>query len=418
MPAISGFHALTYDPAIDLTQVVTPPYDVIDATKRATLASRHPNNFALIDLPEPGPGTDRYRAAAETLSRWRAHNVLHRDPDPVLYRYDQEFTDPEHGRTVIRRGVLAAVELSPWIERVVRPHEATLAAPREDRARLLAATRVHLSPVFAAYDDPDRGSEALLATCASTADRVATTDDGTVHKLWRIANPETIARWTALVRDKWLYVLDGHHRYETMVGFHGGARDGAHRSAAHGLMFLIAMTEPGLVVLPTHRIVHGPADIDRELFLTEIARDCTVEVRPGAARGASELRAVLATADRPAFAAVFPRSSDAYLVTVHDRHTRDPLTPAVSLLHELIIPRAVAACGDAHASTPNLQFISNTSAALDQIARGDGRLALLMSPPSLRQIQQVADAGRVMPQKSTYFFPKLASGLVVMPIEP
>lgn len=408
MPVISGFHALTYDPAIDLTQVVTPPYDVIDATRRAALARRHPYNFVQIDLPAALPGTDRYRAASEILARWRADNILQRDTHPVLYRYDQEFTDPELGRTVIRRGVLAAVELSPWSARVVRPHEATLAGPREDRARLLAATRAHLSPVFAAYEDPEGGSEALLATCAGAAARSATTDDGTLHKLWRIGNPETIARWAALLRDKWLYVLDGHHRYETMVGSH----------APHGLMFMIAMTEPGLVVLPTHRVVHGPGDVDRERFLADTAHDCDIELRPGAARDAAALRGALAAgADRAAFAAVFPHSRDVYLLTVHQRHAHDPLTPAVSLLHELIVPRALAASGNPQAATPNLQFISNTTTVLEQIARGEGRLALLMRPPSLDQIRRVADAGRVMPQKSTYFFPKLASGLVVMPID-
>jgi uncharacterized protein (DUF1015 family) len=414
MPVISGFHALTYDPAIDPSKVVTPPYDVIDAATRKMLATRHPNNFVHIDLPEALPGIDRYRAAAETLSHWRAHNILRRDPRPVLYRYDQEFTNPDDGQRMIRRGVLASVALSPWSERVLRPHEATLAAPREDRARLLAATRVHLSPVFAAYDDPDRTSDALLATHSGAPDRTASTDDGTVHKLWRIASPEMIARWSALLRDKCVYMLDGHHRCETMVAF--GGRPSDDPAPPHGLMFLVAVTEPGLVVLPTHRIVHGPAALNRERFLTEIANDFGIQLRFGAARDASRLRAELAAAaGRTAFAAVFPRSPDAYLLTMRDQHARGPLTPAVSLLHELVIPRALAAGGT---TTPDLQFISNTSAALDQIVRGEGRLALFVRAPSLDEIKRVADAGRVMPQKSTYFFPKLASGLVVMPIDP
>lgn len=419
MPAISGFHALTYDSSVDLTQVIAPPYDVVNATQRGILANRHSHNFVRIDLPEPLPDGDRYRAAAETLSRWRTHAILHRDPHPVLYRYDQEFTDPENGRVVTRRGVLAAVALSPWSERVVRPHEATLAAPREDRARLLAATRVHLSPVFAAYDDPERGSEPLFATCSPAPDRIATTDDGTIHKIWRIAHSETIARWSALLRDKWLYVLDGHHRYETMVEFHGRQREGAPRpDGQYGLMFLVSMAEPGLIVLPTHRIVHGVGDLDRERFLAEVSHDCDIEVLVGAARDPAQLRAALeAASGRPAFAAVFAGNPDAHVLRVRDGRSRVPSEPEASILHEMILGRALAASAGTHPAATSLQYISNTTAALDQIARGEGQLGLIMRPPTLAQIKQVADAGRVMPQKSTYFFPKLASGLVAMPVE-
>jgi uncharacterized protein (DUF1015 family) len=417
MPAISGFHAVTYDPSIDLTQVVTPPYDVVDAGQRAKLASRHPHNFVRIDLPEAGPDGDRYRSAAQILVDWRTHNILHRDPSPVLYRYDQVFTDPEHGRVVTRRGVLAAVALSPWSERVVRPHEATMAGPREDRARLLAATRVHLSPVFAAYDDPDRGCEPLFAACSPDPERIARTDDGTIHKLWRIANPEAIARWSALLRDKWLYMLDGHHRYETMVAFQGHRLEGARRPySQYGLMFLVSIAEPGLIILPTHRIVQGVADLDRDRFLAEVSRDCEIEVRAGAARDAAQLRGALDEASgRPAFAAVFARCPDAYLLSVRDGRARSPLEPDASILHDVILKQALA--DHAGAATTRVRYVSNTAATLDQIGRGEGQLALIMRPPALAQLKQVADAGRVMPQKSTYFFPKLASGLVMMPVE-
>jgi uncharacterized protein (DUF1015 family) len=410
MPAISGFHALTYDPSIDLTQVVAPPYDVVDPAQRAALASRHPHNFVRIDLPDAAPDGDRYRAAAEALVDWRAHNIIHRDPDSVLYRYDQEFTDPEHGRVVTRRGVLAAVALSPWSERVVRPHEATMAGPREDRTRLLAATQVHLSPVFAAYDDPERGCEPLFASCKPDPDRIARTDDGTLHKLWRVANPEMIARWSALLRDKWLYMLDGHHRYETMVAFHAGRLEGARRTdRPYGLMFLVSMAEPGLVILPTHRIVQGAGDLDRDRFLAEVSDDFEIEVRAGGARDAAQLRAALSAAPaRPTFAAVFARSPDAYLLSVHEGRSAWAAEPEASILHDRIVKRAAAT---------SLRYVSNTAAALDQIRRGEGRLALFMRPPALSQLKQVADAERVMPQKSTYFFPKLASGLVMMPVE-
>jgi uncharacterized protein (DUF1015 family) len=294
-----------------------------------------------------------------------------------------------------------------------------MVAPREDRARLLDATHAHLSPVFAAYDDPERESEPLLATCSATPDRIAKTDDGTVHKVWRIANPETIADWPALLRDKCLYVLDGHHRYETMVAFHGRQREGSRRpDGRHGLMFLVSAAEPGLVILPTHRIVHGVGELDRDRFLAEVSRDCEVELRIGAARDATQLRAALdAASGRTVFAAVFPRSPDAHLLVVRDGRPRATFEHDASILHKFILGRALAESTGVNPTAMGLQYISNTTAALAQIAQGEGQLALIMRPPTLAQIKQVADAGKVMPQKSTYFFPKLASGLVVMPVE-
>jgi uncharacterized protein (DUF1015 family) len=150
MVDVAGFRGISYDPArVDLARVITPPYDVIDGVQRTALADRSLYNFVRIDLPPPEAGGDRYRVAAATLADFQASGVIRRDPVQSLYRYHQEFTDPEHDRSLVRKGVIAAVALSPWSAGVIRPHEATFAAPREDRARLLEATRVHLSPVFA-----------------------------------------------------------------------------------------------------------------------------------------------------------------------------------------------------------------------------------------------------------------------------
>jgi len=174
-------------------------------------------------------------------------------------------------------------------------------------------------------------------------------------------------------------------------------------------MFLVSMAEPGLVILPTHRIVHGAVDLDRDRFLAELSHDFEIELRAGAARDAAELRAALAAAPaRPTFAAVFARSPDAYLISVRDGRSPSAAEPEASILHDRIVSRTAAT---------SLRYVSNTAAALDQIGRGEGQLALFMRPPALSQLQQVADAGRVMPQKSTYFFPKLASGLVMMSVE-
>jgi uncharacterized protein (DUF1015 family) len=419
MPDIFGFRALTYDPMkVDLSQVVTPPYDVIDAQQRAKLAHRHPNNFVQIDLPEPDHGTDRYRAAAEKLALWRADGTLRRDAAPAVYRYHQVFTDQEIGRSVTRRGLVAAVALSPWSEGVIRPHETTFSGPREDRERLLDATRVHLSPVFAMYDDQGGEVEQMLDTGSSTPDLAATTDDGTLHKVWRVAAPEIISRLSQFMHGKCAYVLDGHHRYETMVAFRHRelARAGSHAAGQRGLMFLVPMSDPGLIILPTHRIVSGVQGLTRDKFLGEVQRYGRVQTIAGGARDAPGLRqALLCAPDVPTFAAVFPGDPDAHMLSLTDYESRSPLESELAVLHEVILERVVAIPAEARGAY--LRYVSNTQGALDQVASGNGQLGLIVRPPKLTQIRQLSDAGGVMPQKSTYFFPKLASGLIMMPVE-
>lgn len=419
MPDIAGFRALTYDPArVDLSQVVTPPYDVIDEQQRAKLADRHPHNFVRIDLPEPDQGADRYHTAAQTLARWLADGTLRRDPAPAVYRYHQVFVDQEQGRSVTRQGLLAAVAISPWSDGVIRPHETTFAGPREDRARLLDATRVHLSPIFATYEDPQGEVEQVIDTRGLPPDLAATTDDGTLHQAWRIAAPETMSRLAQLMTAKCAYVLDGHHRYETMIGFRDReiSRVGPNAAGQRGLMFLVPMSDPGLIILPTHRLVFGVQGLTRDGFLRDVQRHFRVQVLSGAARDAGRLRQALASApDVPTFAAVFPGDPDAHLLALTEHAQRSPLESEISVLHEVILERVIAIPAEARKS--NIRYVSNTQAVLDQIAGGDGQLALLVRPPELTQVKQISDAGRVMPQKSTYFYPKLASGLIMMPVE-
>lgn len=416
MPEITGFRALTYDPSqVDLSQVVTPPYDVIDAAQRARLVDRHPHNFVQVDLPEPRGG-DGYRAAASTVARWLRDGILRRDAHDAVYRYHQVFKDPEHDRTLTRRGVVVAAALSPWSQGAIRPHEITFAAPREDRTRLLDATRVHLSPVFAMYDDAGAVDE-VLGESRAAPDLAATTDDGTQHQVWRIDAPDTLAALAQRLRDRTAYVLDGHHRYETMVAFRDREieidRGGRPSAGGHGLMFLVPMTDPGLIILPTHRVVCGVRDLDRTRFLADVQRYCRVQPVPAAARDPDRLRDALRHAPAPAFAAVFPDTTDAYLLSFLDQ--RADGAPEITILHEVVLERVLGI--SPHARESHLRYVSNTQATLDRIARGDGQLALVVRPPGLAEIKRLADAGRVMPQKSTYFFPKLASGLVMLPVD-
>jgi len=415
---VAGFRGLTYDPArVELSRVITPPYDVIDATQRAALADRSPYNFVRIDLPEPiSPEVDRYRAAADILASYRANGVLRQDRAPTLYRYHQEFVDRETDRTVTRKGVIAAVGLSPWGAGAIRPHETTFHAPLEDRARLLEATRVHLSPVFAMYDGDSHAVEHLLDRPGAAPDLVARTDDGTRHSVWRISDAGTLAEVSRLLAPRCAYVLDGHHRYETMVAFHDRAAPPA--VSRRGLMFLVPMSDPGLIVLPTHRLVDGVSGLTRDRFLAEVRRRARIDPIRDAARDPGTLRRALASApDGPVFVAVFPGDPDAHLLTVGGGG-RSHVAPEISVLHDAILEPVLGIASRRGTSDVRLRHVSDTAAALGAIAGGRAQLALLVRPPRLSQIKQVADLGQVMPQKSTYLFPKLASGLVMMAVDP
>lgn len=434
MPELAGFRAITYDPTrVDLSKVITPPYDVIDPAERARLAERDPHSFVHIDLPEAKDGGDKYQAAARTLADWQASGVMRRDTSRAIYRYHQMFKHPEDGRTITRKGMVAAVKLSPWKDGMIRPHERTLSAPREDRTKLLDATRVHLSQVFATFMDASQEFERLFRVTDGKAPTLqATTDDGTIHRVWRVADAELIGKLRHHMAQKKAYVLDGHHRYETMVGF----RDRLdaeqelmqYSSANFGSMFLVPSDDQGLVVLPTHRIVHGLDGLTREAFLAGVRKYFRIDVVPGGAKDAAKVRRALSNVigHVPAVAAVFPGDPDAHVLSL-DPHV-DPAAEGieahravirldVTILHGLVLEKVLKINKAAQEAQTNLRYVKDTQKTLDEIAAGKGQVGLLMNPPTLEQVRVIADLGEVMPQKSTYFFPKLASGLVLQPLD-
>ena len=220
MADIVPFLGIRYDPVRvgDLSRVLAPPYDVIGEAERAALEARHPQNVVRIELPR-GEGDARYAEAARLLGDWMAEGVLRADPKPAFYVYEQQFTLPQAaGRIYTRRGFFAAVRLEPFERRVILPHEKTLAGPKEDRLKLMRATRTQISPIFGLFRDADGGAREIIdgATAASAA-LDATTADGVRHRLWRLGDPAAIAGLVRLLADKQILIADGHHRYETLL---------------------------------------------------------------------------------------------------------------------------------------------------------------------------------------------------------
>ncbi len=445
MPDIAPLRGILYDPArVDPAKVIAPPYDVIDAAERARLAAADPHNVVRLILPEAdaatpegaaaGAGGDRYAAAARTLDAWLASGVLRRDPYRAVYRYHQVFRHADLGdREITRAGFIAAVRLHPFSDRVILPHERTLAAPKQDRLALMQATSAHLSQIFTLYRDAAGEADRLFRKAEREAPTLeARTADGTLHRLWRVSDAEAIGKLRHVMAPKKLYIADGHHRYETMLALREqlearGALS-TYSAAQYGTMFLCNVDQPGLVVLPTHRVLHGLATFAPAAFLDAARAHFLVDKIDGAGRDPAAVRAALGSTEQhqPAIVMALPGEAHGWRLTLAPHVNVKTLglgAPAVArldvtLLHGLVFERLLGMTAAAQEAQTHLRYVKDTALALAETATPGTQAVFLMSPVPVEQVMHVADVGDVMPQKSTYFFPKLASGLVINRIDP
>jgi uncharacterized protein (DUF1015 family) len=435
MPDIAPFRGLLYDPArVDPAKVLAPPYDVIDPEERARLAAADPHNCVRLILPEADDGGDRYAAAARTLEAWLAEGVLRRDDRRAIYRYQQIFTHPDLGeRPVTRAGFIAAVRLHPFTDRVILPHERTLRGPKEDRLALMKATSAHFSQIFAMFRDASGQVERAFRKVERTPPLVDVTLPGGVrHVLWRCADAELVGQVRHLMAPKKLYIADGHHRYETMLAlrdhFAAGRSLPTYSAAQYATMFVCTMDQPGLVILPTHRILHGVAGFTAAALLERAREYFSVDRIEEGARDAGRVRAAIAEAPahQPAFAVAFPGESDAWRLTLMPSVNALALglaAPAVAkldvtLLHGLVLERILGITAAAQEAQSHLRYVKDTGQALAQLGAPGTQAVFLLGNVAVDDVRHVADAGEVMPQKSTFFYPKIASGLVMNPIDP
>lgn len=437
MAEIAGFRGLVYDAGtVDASRVLAPPYDVIDEAGRAALAARDPHNCVRLILPE-GEGMTKYDEAAKTLAAWLRSGVLRRDAKPAIYRYNQVFSSAElGGREITRRGMIAAVRLSGLGEGVILPHERTLKGPKLDRLRLMRATRAQLSQVFGLYSDPDQRIDGALSAVEGEApDLDGTTDDGTRHLMWRVADPELVADVAEMLAPEPIYLADGHHRYETLLALRDELADesggvlGPRSPARFGALFLANAADPGLVVLPTHRLAFGLSHFDPDALLSRARTHFDTIPLADDATDADAVRDALAThgAERPTLAvALSDRREIVLLALRRDFDPRaagltgpDALTRLdVTLLHELVLDGILGIDRAAQEAQTHLTYVKDTADALARTRAGEAQVGFLMNATPVEHIRAVADAGEVMPQKSTYFYPKLASGIVIHPLAP
>jgi uncharacterized protein (DUF1015 family) len=432
MADIAPLTPLRYDLSLlsasgGLASVVAPPYDVIDEAQRAELAARSPYNVVKLILPE-GEGDTKYANAAELFSAWRKEGVLVRDDQPAFYRYEQTFTPPGGGRARTRRGFLGLVKLVALDKGVVLPHERTLSGPKEDRLKLFRATRTNLSPGFMLYRDPAKALDAPLGTAKVLAD--LETPDGVMHVLAKVTDKDAIRAIVEGVAKSSLLIADGHHRYETALryGQETEARAATNPRPEHGhfMVFFANGDDPDLVVFPTHRHVHSLPRFGIEEAEKGAAALFDVAALPPGASPEVYIDA-LAKAGKPALVMCAGDGRASLLVLKPDVDlAKHPIlgakvpalrTTDVALLHMGILEPVLGITPEAQAAKTNIWYPQDAAAALRDLRGGKGQALFLMNGTPVAQVRAVAEAGEVMPQKSTFFYPKVLTGLCIHTLE-
>ncbi|MDP9384459.1 MAG: DUF1015 domain-containing protein [Actinomycetota bacterium] len=412
MADVQPLRALHYDLARTggLQAVTAPPYDVIDPEQRAALLASSPHNVVEVDLPT---GEDPYRHAAETFAAWQAEGILVRDPEPALWALEQDYTGPD-GRARTRRGFFARVRVEDYGPGRIRPHERTHPGPKEDRLSLTRATRANLSPIFTLYDDPAGAAWSALEPHTARQPFGAVSDpDGTLHRIWRIADPAAIARVHDALAAAELLIADGHHRYETARAYaaeHPGEPD-----AGWVLMCLVALEDPGLTVFPTHRLVKGRGQAAYERLAAVLRERFDIEettpeaLAPPPGDGPATFGYLDSHIRRPFRLAL--RNPEAV------GGLDGPLARLDTAILEQLLLKGPLGLGDEDIShLHDFGYARDARQAIELVTRGEFDVAFLLRPTPVRQVREIAAAGQSMPPKSTYFFPKVPTGLLFNPL--
>ena len=407
--------------------MLAPPYDVVGEAAEAKLLARSPYNAAHIELA-PGPVEGRFDRAAQAFMQWQTEGVLTRDAEPAYYLYEQ--VAMIEGTRHTRRCFFAALRLSPPEDGIIRPHESTMAGPRAIRLDLMRATNANVSPIFAMFDDPRHRAEAVLDIVAATTPSFEATDDlGDTHRLWPITEPEAVDALTGALADSNVTIADGHHRTTTALDYQREQRAAAgdawsdDAAANYVLAGLIAVDAPGLVVLPAHRLVtvEPPADLVDRLAEHFEVTDLTAELPAGPDGAAALLARVRALAGGPTTLGIITADASLLLATARSWDSIEAAMPAqlsraskhldALVLTELVLAPVFGI--DASALTAGaVHFTADITEAYTSTVEGPHAIAFLLNGTPAQQVIDVADAGEVMPQKTTFYYPKLATGMV------
>ena len=431
MAEIRAFRAYRYDLGRvgALSDVIAPPYDVIDPALQQALYDRSPYNVIRLILNKEEAGDNdhqnRYTRAAHTLRDWQADDVLVRDSAQSLYVYSQDFE--VEGRRHTRRGFLARVRLEPFGSGRIYPHEETLSGPKADRLRLFHATNMNLSPVFGLYPDADGGvMERLQAAVRRALPLQATDHLGVVSKIWPVSDQQAVSAVAGALGPKPVFIADGHHRYETGLRYLEDRRAAgdADTAAESILMMLVSMSDPGLLILPTHRIVSGFPALDADRLASILAKHFQMEKVGVGEKGARDAWESI-EADGGQDLLGFGTTDDGVWQTARFRapeemarlaadHSPEWRGLAVAVLHVLVLDHLLPG---ALGGKAECKYVHLLREAADAAAARQGRLVALVPPATMRHVERIAGNLEKMPPKSTYFYPKLLSGLVFNPLK-
>jgi uncharacterized protein (DUF1015 family) len=414
MAGVEPLRALHYDlgKVGSLSAVTSPPYDVIDDGQRTELAGRSPYNVVEIDLPRDSGGGDPYEHAANLLSAWKSEGVLVEDDEPAIWALEQDYDAPG-GSRLSRRGFLARVKLAPYGEGI-RPHERTQPGPKEDRLRLTRATRHNLSPIFSLH--PGDAWRHIGPALEDPWDEV-TDADGTTHRVWRVADPAVHEAIAAELADGELLIADGHHRYETSLAYQREA--GAAGGADYVLMALVSLEDPGLTVFATHRLLKGLTDEQRERIRAVASESFELEeVAEGElAPSPGEPPGTFGYMDAHHLKPWRLRLKDETLL---ERELGDHSEPYrrldAAILEKVFLSGAVGLTTDDIAAKRGLGYTPDAGEAIAKLRAGNYDAGFFLGPTPVDLVREVAAAGETMPPKSTFFFPKLLTGIVFNPL--
>ncbi len=416
----------------NIADVVTPPYDVISKEAQASYYARSPYNIIRLELgqttPEDGPLNTVYTRAASTLAEWRLQQVLQEETAPCYYVYAQTFT--HEGQQYTRTSLIARVRLEQWDAKVILPHEHTLAKAKNDRLQLLRACAANLSPIMSLYDDPQGRIRRLLLSYAEHAEIQFADEAGEQHRLHPIRDVDQIASIQDFFIQRQLYIADGHHRYETALAYQQEIREQRKElypedAANFVLMALIDVDDPGMLVLPTHRMLFG-LDQQKLDSLTEanFAHYFNVQKVPATFESESLVQQMIAAGEnQPAL--VFSTGRQTLLLTLNEQgkqqmqesgHSAAWNSLDVAVAQQLILERILGLNAENMTAGTHVSYTRNPQDALQAVRTGEAQAALLLNATRVRQIRDVAQADDRMPQKSTYFYPKLITGLVINPL--
>ncbi len=455
MAWIVPFRGISYDQRKigDLRRVVAPPYDVISPEAQDSFYRRHPQNVIRLilnkELPADNPQDNRYTRSAAHYRAWLEEGVLIRSATPQFYFLQEEF-DASRGLLSggllatgpkVRRGFIGLIHLEKFGTGVVLPHEKTQTRPKADRLALMEACQANFSQIFALYSDPEGGMTSLYEKVFSSPEGPAfdlRDDDGIRHQLWMVSDPQNLARVTEIMKSKEIYIADGHHRYETALAyqerqqarFPGGT---GRESYCYTMMYLAAMEDEGLVILPTHRVVAGLEKFQPSTFMEQLSSNFSVESfafnEMNEDRVREKFLRELATRSEQGrtLGMMLGEVTQYFLLSLKEERFLEEAAPALSpalksldvnLLHILVFQRLLQIGPQELAAGKHVLYSQDPLEAVQAVKSGKGQIAFFLNPTKVYQVRDVSLAGETMPSKSTFFYPKLLSGLVINPLEP